>query len=228
MPHNCFYRPKIGKMKKLTLMLIGIGLMRVSYAQFEGILLYDCTIKNKTLTTIYVSKTKVLLEAKTFPMKDGVADISAGKEEDDLLFDFEANKATRLNSRYRKALTQDMAPVTADKLARAQDADITITDLGAEKVDNYNCHHFTIRIKGGVRDLWVTKDLGTTPLYMISLFDYFPVGSVVVNKLKDAGGEGIVVKSQSGNIVVNLANVQRKTVPPSFFQIPAGYSIEKP
>jgi uncharacterized protein DUF4412 len=215
-------------MKKLTLMLIGIGLMQACYAQFEGILLYDCTIKNKTLTTIYVSKTKVLLEAKTFPMKEGVTDISAGKEQDDLLFDFEANKATRLNSRYRKALTQDMAPVTADKLARAKDADITITDLGPEKVDKYDCHHFSLNIKGSTRDLWVTKDLGTAPIYMISLFDYFPAGSLLINKLKDAGGEGIVVKSQSGNVVVILTTVQRKTVPPSFFQIPAGYSTEKP
>jgi hypothetical protein len=209
-------------------MLIGATLAYVCHAQFEGTLLYDCTIKNKTLTTIYVSKTKVLLEAKTFPMKDGVADINAGKDLDDLLFDFEANKATRLNSKYKKALTQDMAPFAADKLAKAKDGDITITDLGPEKVDNYECHHFSIKIKGAARELWITKDLGTAPIYMVSLFDYFPAGSLVANKLKDAGGEGIVVKSQNGNILVTLTNVQRKAVPPAYFQIPAGYSIEKP
>jgi hypothetical protein len=215
-------------MKKLTLMLLSMALMRVCYAQFEGILLYDCTIKNKTLTTIYVSKTKVLLEAKTFPMKDGVTDISGGKDQDDLLFDFEAGKATRLNSKYKKAITQDLAPVTADKLARAREDEITVTDLGPEKIESYDCHHFSVKIKGNMRDIWVTKDFGTAPIYMISLFDYFPAGSLVINKLKDAGGEGIVVKAQNGNVIVKLANIQKKTVPPSFFQIPAGYSIQKP
>ena len=65
-------------MKRLTLVLLTIGFLQIARAQFEGVLYYDCTIKNKTLTTIYASKTKVLLESKTYPMKEGAADIGAG------------------------------------------------------------------------------------------------------------------------------------------------------
>jgi len=55
---------------------------------------------------------------------------------------------------------------------------------------------------------------------MLSQFDYYPAGSMVFDKLKAAGGDGIVVRSKSGAIVVNLTNAQVKTVPPSYFDIP--------
>ena len=82
-------------MKKLTILAFFLGSWTIGQAQFEGILTYDCTIKNKTLTTVYESKSKVLLEAKIYPMKGGVADIRDAKEQDPILFDFEAKKATR-------------------------------------------------------------------------------------------------------------------------------------
>jgi hypothetical protein len=32
-----------------------------------------------------------------------------------------------------------------------------------------------------------------------------------------------VVRTKDGNVVVNLTNVQKKTVPASYFEIPEGY-----
>ena len=211
-------------MLRLTLTVGLLAFLHLAHAQFEGVLYYDCTIKNKTLTTLYESKTKILLEAKTYPMKEGAADISKGREQDDLLFDFGANKVIRLSSRHKEAISTAMTPVTSDRAASLKEGDLTIQDAGTEKVNGYECHHFVVTIKNKKSDLWVTKDLGTSSLCLVSQFDYYPAGSLVYDKLKEAGGDGIVVRCQSGAVVVNLTNVQRKTVPPSFFEIPEGYS----
>jgi Domain of unknown function (DUF4412) len=215
-------------MKRLTLVLLMIGFLQIARAQFEGVLYYDCTIKNKTLTTIYASKTKILLESKIYPMKEGAADIGSGKEQDPLIFDFAANKATRLSPRHKEALTSDMAPVTEDRIGKLKEEDVTVEDLGAEKIGEYNCHHYSIKIKNKKSELWITKDLGPFLLCMASQFDYYPSGSLLFTKLKAVEADGVVVKSKAGNVVVNLTNVQKKTVPPSYFEIPAGYSNAKP
>jgi hypothetical protein len=211
-------------MKKLTLTIGLLVSLHLAHAQFEGVLYYDCTIRNKTLTTIYSSKTKILLEAKIYPMKEGAADISKGKEQDALLFDFAAGKVTRLNSRRKEAVTSTLGPVTADRASNLKEGDITLQDLGTEKIGGYDCHHFAVTIKKKKSDLWVTKDLGTSSLCLVSQFDYYPAGSLLFDKLAAAGADGVVVRCQSGNVIVNLTNVQRKAVPPSFFEIPEGYS----
>ncbi|HXB95355.1 MAG TPA: DUF4412 domain-containing protein, partial [Puia sp.] len=165
-------------MNKLTLTIGLLVLSQLTHAQFEGVLYYDCTIKNKTLTTIYESRTKVLLEAKIYPMKEGAADISKAKEQDALIFDFPANKLIRLSSRHKQAVTTDLAPVTADHSPNKAE-DIVVEDLGAEKIGEYNCHHFALKIKGRRSDLWITKELGNSSLTMVSQFDYYPAGSVL-------------------------------------------------
>jgi hypothetical protein len=222
--HRIKYWTQIGYMKKLTLVFSLLVLLQVAHAQFEGILYYDCTIKNKTLTTVYLSKTKVLLESKIYPMKEGAADISAGKEQDDLVFDFDAAKVYRISARHKVAAVGDMAPVTADKIGKIKSEDITVEDKGEEKIGDYNCHHYNVKVKNKNLDLWITKDLGSTPLFMVSQFDYYPQGSLLFDKLKAAGAEGIVVKSKEDDVIVNLTNVQRKTVPPSYFEVPTGSS----
>jgi hypothetical protein len=215
-------------MKRLTLVLLTIGFLQIARAQFEGVLYYDCTIKNKTLTTIYASKTKVLLESKIYPMKEGAADIGAGKEQDPLIFDFVANKATRLSPRHKEALTTEMVAVTEDRIGKLKDEDISVEDLGTEKIGDYNCHHYGIKIKNRKSELWITKDLGTAMVCMVSQFDYYPSGTLLFTKLKAVDADGVVVRSKAGNVVVNLTNVQKKIVPPTYFEIPPGYSITKP
>jgi hypothetical protein len=211
-------------MKKLTLVFSLLVLLQVAHAQFEGILYYDCTLKNKTLTTVYLSKTKVLLESKIYPMKEGAADISAGKEQDDLIFDFDGGKVYRVSSKRKVAAVGDMAPVTADRIGKIKSEDITVGDKGEEKIGDYNCHHYSVKIKNKSLELWITKDLGSTPVYMVSQFDYYPMGSLLFDKLKAAGAEGVVVRSKQDEVVVNLTNIQKKIVPPSYFEVPTSSS----
>jgi hypothetical protein len=207
-------------MKKITSLAIFLGIGTAALAQFEGILTYDCTIKNKTLTTLYESKNKVLLEAKIYPMKAGIADIKDAREQDPIIFDFESKKATRIGTKHHEIATSALGPVTNDHNDKAKDEDITITPVGPEKIQDYNCQHFTVKIRNTTVDLWITKDLGTSSICLLSQFDYYPAGSILFDKLKAAGGEGVVVRSKEGDIVVNLTNAQIKPVPPSYFDIP--------
>jgi hypothetical protein len=206
-------------MKKLTAVAIFLGIGSVASAQFEGVLTYDCTIRNKTLTTIYESKHKVLLEAKIYPMKAGIADIKEAKEQDPILFDFETKKATRVGTRHHEVATSDLGPVTNDRNDKAKEGDITVVLVGPEKIDAYNCQHFTVKIKNTNVDLWVTKDLGVSEVCLLSQFDYYPAGSILYEKLKSAGGDGVVVRSKEGDVVVNLTNAQIKAIPASYFEI---------
>jgi hypothetical protein len=207
-------------MKKLTILALITCIGTAASAQFEGVLTYDCTIKNKTLTTIYESKSKVLLEAKIYPMKAGIADIKEAREQDPILFDFEKKKATRIGTRHHEIASSDLAPVTNDRNDKAKDEEINISLVGTEKIDAYNCQHFTVKIKNTTVDLWITKELGASSVCLLSQFDYYPAGSILYNKLQAAGGEGVVVRSKEGEVVVNLTNAQVKTVPPSYFEIP--------
>src|SRR6185437_825602 len=120
-------------MKKLTLVFLLLGSLQAAYAQFEGILYYECTIKNQTLTTIYASKTKVLLEAKTYPMKEGAADIGKGKEQDALIFDFETKQTTRISSKHKAVAVSDISPITDERTGNLKDEDVSVEDKGEEK-----------------------------------------------------------------------------------------------
>src|ERR1700741_206784 len=99
-------------MKKLNILALSLITSTASFAQFEGVLTYDCTLKNKTITTIYESGSKVLLEAKIYPMKAGIADIKEAKVQDPVIFDFEKKKATRIGTKHHEVVTLDLAPVT--------------------------------------------------------------------------------------------------------------------
>jgi uncharacterized protein DUF4412 len=214
-------------MKKLTLVICFIGLLQAARAQFEGILYYECTLKNQTLTTIYATKTKLLLEAKTYPIKEGAADIGKGKEQDALIFDFEARQTTRISSKRKWVAVSAISPVTDERVGNLKDEDISVEDKGEEKVGTYNCHHYVVKIRNKATELWITKDLGVTPLCLLSQFDYYPEGTVLYTKLSAAGADGVVVRSKSGDVVVSLTNVQRKTVPASYFEVPEGYTKVK-
>jgi formylmethanofuran dehydrogenase subunit D len=77
-----------------------------------------------------------------------------------------------------------------------------------------------VKIKNTTVDLWITKELGASSVCLLSQFDYYPAGSILFDKLKAAGGDGVVVRAKEGDVVVNLTNAQVKTVPASYFEVP--------
>ena len=103
--------------------------------------------------------------------------------------------------------------------------DIIVENTGSEKIGNFSCDHFTLTIKGSKKDLWITKDLGSASLYVGSEFLYYAGGAPVAEKLISAGASGVVVKSQYGQLITLLTGYEKKSIPTSMFEPPAGYTI---
>jgi hypothetical protein len=210
-------------MKKLTVLVAILAIFQVSYAQFEGTLVYDCTLKTKVLTTVYESKSKVRIEAKIYPMKEGAADIAKGKEQDPLLLDFTTNKEKRLVDKHHVYVETDFSELTAEKAMKLAETDITVENVGAEKIGKLDCQHFVVKVKGEQKDLWITKDLGSSNICLAGILLYYPSGSMILNKIKSAGGDGIVVKAQFGDQITMLTNYQTRMPAAYNFEIPQGY-----
>lgn len=211
-------------MKKLVILVAVLTLVSGAYAQFEGTLVYDCTLKTKVMMTVYETKGKVRVEAKVYPMKQGAADILKGREEDPLLFDFQTNKQLRLVEKRHAVVETEFAQLGAEKQMKLTDGDITVEKTGEETIGKLSCQHFVVKVKGEQRDLWITKDLGTSNICLAGILLYYPSGSMILNKIKSAGGDGVVVKSQAGDQVVTLTNYQARMPAAYNFEIPAGYT----
>lgn len=210
-------------MKKLTILVILLGIIQFSYAQFEGTLVYDCTIRTKVLMTIYETKSKVRIESKIYPMKEGAADIAKGKEQDDLLLDFEINKELRFIPKHHVFVETGFSQLSAEKNMKLTDGDISVEDVGTEKISKLDCQHFVVKVKGDRRDLWVTKQLGSSNVCVAGIFLYYPKGSLIMEKIKGAGGDGVVVKAQYADQVTMLTTYQTRIPAAYNFEIPEGF-----
>src|SRR5262249_43074713 len=120
-------------MKKLTVLVVLMTILQVSFAQFEGTLVYDCTMKTKVMMTLYETKSKVKIESKIYPMKEGAADISRGKEQDNTLLDFETNKEMHLLDKHHAYTEGGFSQLSAEKDMKLSDGDITVENVGSEK-----------------------------------------------------------------------------------------------
>jgi hypothetical protein len=210
-------------MKKLTVLVVLMAIFQISFAQFEGTLVYDCTLKNKVMMTLYETKAKVKIESKIYPMKEGAADITKGKEQDNMLLDFTTNKEVHFVDKHHVYTEGGFSQLNAEKEMKLSEGDIRVENVGQEKIGKLACQHFVVKVKGDQRDLWITKDLGSSNICLAGIFLYYPLGSMILNKIKGAGGDGVVVKSQAGDQVVMLTNYQTKTPPAYNFEIPEGY-----
>jgi hypothetical protein len=210
-------------MKKLTFLIFILGVFQVTYAQFEGTLVYDCTIKTKVLMTIYETKSKVRIESKIYPMKEGAADIAKGKEQDDLLFDFENNKELRFVPKHHAFVETGFSQLSAEKNMKLTEGDISVEAVGTEKIGKLDCQHFVVKVKGDKTDLWITRELGDSKICLGGILLYYPKGSMILEKIRGAGGEGVVVKAQFGDQVTMLTNYQTRPPAAYNFEIPADF-----
>ncbi len=211
-------------MKKLTIIIFILGFFQVSYAQFEGTLVYDCTIRTKVLMTIYETKSKVRIESKIYPMKEGAADIAKGKEQDDLLFDFETNKELRFVPKHHAFVETGFNQLSAEKNMKLAEGDISVEAVaGTEKIGKLDCQRFVVKVKGDQRELWITKELGNSNVCLAGILLYYPKGSMILEKIRAAGGDGVVVKVQAGDQVTMLTNYQTRPPAAYNFEIPADF-----
>ncbi|HMH23015.1 MAG TPA: DUF4412 domain-containing protein [Puia sp.] len=212
-------------MKKIICLLMVAGFLHGASAQFQGTLTYECVHANKVIIVYSQSGSRVRIDGKVIPIKAGVADPTGEKDQDVLLFDLSASKETHLHAAGMTAYTTQFVGPMQEQAMHLSDKDITIQQLGPEKIGEYSCRHIVLSIHGGKRDLWITKDLGGTPGVCIAgTFLYYTPGSLILKKLIDAGDDGVIVKSMSGPLIMTLTGYDKKIPPASMYSIPSGYT----
>jgi hypothetical protein len=210
-------------MKRIIPFLLFSILYNVCFAQFQGVLHYDCTLKNQVLMDVYLTPEKVRIEAKIVPLNNGIANVSAAKDQHIIIFDLANKKEIKLIPDMKMASISGYTEILMDSVAKLTEKDISVQNAGSEKVGNFSCDHFIITIRASRKDLWITKDLGISGLYVGSEFLYYAAGGLVYQLLTAAGASGIVVKSQNGTLKTELTSYEKKEIPANMFQIPSNY-----
>jgi hypothetical protein len=212
-------------MKNIISSLLFVLLSNLCLAQFEGILHYECISKNQVLMSVYLTPGKARIEAKIVPFNNGIANVSAAKDQHIIIFDLVNKKEIKLIPDMKLATVSGFTEILMDSVANLTEKDISVQNLGSEKVGNFLCDHYMIMIKASRKDLWVTKDLGISGLYVGSEFLYYANGGLVYQKLTAAGAAGLVVKSLNGKLTTELKSYEKKVIPAAMFQIPSNYQI---
>ena len=230
-------------MKKIILLFCIACTLKTSFAQVEGILTYENVYDDqigtgKVTTTIYESKSKARIESTNAQTKSAFGTPST-KDQNVILFDFDKSNETHLDSKRNMAIVTAFTMSTMEQQMKAMGTEMTVQNLGAEKVGNYNCTHYVMtsssskykNLPPGKKEFWITNDLGTTNLFFVGQYLYYPLGCNAAKKLTDAGATGVVVKwqvmdpvSKKPNICT-LINYQKKNLPASRFSPPPGYTV---
>jgi hypothetical protein len=155
-----------------------------------------------------------------------------------ILMNFDNSTETHLSKERKTAIITKFTVVMMEETLKKIGTEVSIQNLGQEKVGNYSCTHFVIvstnpKQKGlnAKKDIWVTKDMGIGNVYFVGSYLNYPKGSVVAQKLSDAGADGIVVKWQvfdplsKQDHVCNLISYQSGQVAGSMFSPPSDYQV---
>jgi hypothetical protein len=111
---------------------------------------------------------------------------------------------------------------------------INIKKLGEETVLGYKTQHVLVTQSDTAMDMWTTKDLGDFETYQKLQSGHAggrsgPGGEALLKALKDAGADGMPVKTIANlpggaKATMEITKVEKKSIPASTFEIPAGYS----
>jgi hypothetical protein len=220
-------------MKILSTLIALTGFIQYASAQFTGKLVYEIVRTHKLTMTYYQDKGRARIEAVNMRMNNGVPDPSTAKYQNVLLFDLSKNTETHLQQQSKMAIMTQYTFQMMASSAILKDQEIKCQNKGQETVNGYQCTHLllTTSMKGytTTRDVWITKDLGAAPgIYVMGSYLYYTPGYELLTKLKEAGGDGVVVKVIIGEagltVTVNLVSVDKKTPASSLFQIPSDFT----
>ncbi len=135
----------------------------------------------------------------------------------------------------RKTYTElDLAKVREMAGQRQAPHEYTVEKLGQDDILNYKTQHVLVKEKasgngpGMTMELWTAKDL----------LDYATFNRMqaarggdeaLVKALKEAGADGMPLKSitttpDGGKVTMEVVKVEKKSLPASTFEIPAGYT----
>lgn len=204
-----------------AIVLIFITVQFVS-AQFTGKLVYESDQReSKLVMTYYQDKNHARMEAYSMHLA-----------QDTIIYDLSKATETHLQYRAQNALIMQYIDAGANQVLKNQQ--INVQKMGQETVNGYSCTHYVITNSRNGRsnkgEVWITKDLGPAPsIYVMGGYLYYTPGYLLLTKLIEAGGDGIVVKAVHGegaNIAtVNLISIDKNMPSAALFQVPSRYTV---
>jgi hypothetical protein len=231
-------------MKSILLFTLIGFLFQPSSTIFNGVLKYESDYDmggsvGKVLTTIYESDSKGRVESKNIQTKSPIGDPKT-KDQDVILYDFAKLQETHLQTITSRAITSPYTEILIQQSGRGSsiinDTKIEVQNMGTEKIGQYNCTHFLVtktnpklNVSNPAKsDIWVTNDLGSSNLWYVGSYLYYPEGSPTQKKLADAGIGGVVVKwhTGSGDLQASgmLVSYEKKTLSPATFTPPSNFT----
>jgi hypothetical protein len=214
-------------MKKSVLMAVAVFAASAASAEFEGVLHMKMTSGQGTGTLkVSLSKAGVRNEMNLSAAQSPLAFTT-------LLLFSQPDVVYRIDDRNRTFAEIDIGQ--ARRMAGRQGGETySVRQLGSETVLGYRCQHVVITgSRSGATELWTTREIAGYDAYSsLRAADAGGAESAAFLKaLKDAGADGFPVKSihsagPAGQVVMELVKVEKKSLPPGLFQVPAGYTRE--
>src|ERR1044071_4722081 len=135
-------------MKKITIVPF-ICISIFSFSQTDAVLTYENAYSNKiatgkVITTIYESQNKARVESTNSQTASSFGPPKT-ESQNILIFDFTTQKETHLNAKQHIAAVMPFVVTTMEKtMMPTMGLDYVVQNEGSEKVNGYNCTHFTI------------------------------------------------------------------------------------
>lgn len=116
---------------------------------------------------------------------------------------------------------------TREEAAKSKEK-YTVERLGSDTVAGFACQNVRITSSNGTKmDVCATKEIAA-PASWLSSMDRRTGGGGFMNAMRDAGVDGFPVRwvtkdTRGGTITMEITKFEKKSVPASTFEIPAGY-----
>ena len=224
-------------MKKTVLaMLAGAALVAApAFAQFEGEIGMKMTMREgqgtgKTYVSKIGSRSEIDMQAAKMPVKMTTLMKFANP---DVMYMI--NDATKTYTEIDLKKVKEQAAKVPGK-----EKDVwSVKKLGRETVNGYSCEHVLVTRSEDAKteqEWWTSKDI--SGLSYESMRGLMRRGNQsdegIMKALRDAGADGFVVKMvtrEKGNpaavMTMELTRAEKKSVPASLFEIPAGYTKQE-
>lgn len=219
-------------MKKILLALGTLFVASLGLAQTEGVADYKLTGESMTGTgRMYVSKAGYRVEwnmelsdsaRRGRGPRDMKTTIVGKLSEPDVVY--MVNDESKTYSTFNTKEARDEAARSREKY--------TVEKLGTETVAGFSCQNARLKSTSGTEmEVCLTRDLSVPPGWLSAMNRPGGGGGGGWSALRDAGIEGLPVRwttkpsrgAHGGPVTMELTKFEKKSVPASTFEVPAGY-----
>jgi hypothetical protein len=142
------------------------------------------------------------------------------------------NTVYRINDGNRTYTEIDVNKAQAMAAQGLDDDQYTVKKLGEEKILGYNTQHVLVTHKDTTNELWTAReflDYGTFSKMQTRLGSRMGGDKGMAKALNDVGVDGMPLKSvasagDGGKMTIEVTKAEKKLLPASTFEIPAGYT----